>query len=115
MVTAEVAALPAPKQEFKTLLEVAQQAQAQEHTNTQGIHAVYEAAVASKDYPASRCACHPLAPQRVVASTRSSRGSGKLTYSSRTVRVSTLSLVWQAAHAGPVRQVLENAKSKQVI
>ena len=51
-VTAEVAAIPEPKQEFKTLLEVAQQAQAQEHSNTQGIHAAYEAAVAAKDYPA---------------------------------------------------------------
>jgi len=51
-VTAEVAALPQPKQEFKTLLEVAHQAQAQEHTNTEGIHAVYEAATAAKDYPA---------------------------------------------------------------
>jgi ferritin len=51
-VTAEVAAIPAPKQEFKTLLEVAQQAQAQEHANTQGINAVYEAAVAAKDLPA---------------------------------------------------------------
>jgi ferritin len=51
-VTAEVAALPAPKQEFRTLLEVAQQTLTQEHTNTQGINAVYEAAVAAKDYPA---------------------------------------------------------------
>jgi len=50
--TAEVAAVPAPKQDFKTLLEVAQQAQAQEHANTQGINAVYEAAVLAKDYPA---------------------------------------------------------------
>jgi ferritin len=51
-VTPEVAALPAPKQDFRTLLEVAQQAQAQEHNNTLGIHAAYEAAVAAKDYPA---------------------------------------------------------------
>ncbi len=51
-VTPEVAALPAPKQEFKTLLEVAQQVQALEHANTQGINAVYEAALAAKDYPA---------------------------------------------------------------
>ena len=51
-VTAEVTALPAPKQEFMTLLEVAQQAQAQEHANTLGVNAVYEAAVAAKDYPA---------------------------------------------------------------
>lgn len=51
-VTAEVAALPAPKQEFRTLLEVAQQAQAQEHNNTLGVNAVYEAAIEAKDYPA---------------------------------------------------------------
>jgi ferritin len=51
-VTTQVAAVPAPKQEFKTLLEVAYQVQAQEHSNTQGIHAAYEAAVAAKDYPA---------------------------------------------------------------
>jgi len=50
--TAEVTALPAPKQEFKTLLEVAHQVQAQEHANTLGINAVYEAALAAKDYPA---------------------------------------------------------------
>jgi ferritin len=51
-VMAAVAAVPAPKQEFKTLLEVAQQAQAQEHANTQGVNAVYEAALAAKDAPA---------------------------------------------------------------
>jgi ferritin len=51
-VTAEVAAVPAPKQEFRTLLEVAQQAQAQEHANTLGVNAVYEAALAAKDFPA---------------------------------------------------------------
>lgn len=51
-VTAEVVAVPAPKQEFKTLLEVAQHAQSLEHANTQGINAVYEAALAAKDYPA---------------------------------------------------------------
>jgi ferritin len=51
-VTAEVAAVPEPKQEFKTLLEVALQVQAQEHANTQGINAAYESALAAKDYPA---------------------------------------------------------------
>jgi ferritin len=45
-------AIAAPKQNFKSLLEVAQQAQAMEDANTQGINAVYEAAVAAKDYPA---------------------------------------------------------------
>ena len=48
----ELAALAAPKQEFKTLLEIALQAQAMEHSNTQGINAVYEAALTAKDYPA---------------------------------------------------------------
>lgn len=50
--TAEVAAVPGPKQEFRTLLEIAHQAQSQEHANTLGINAVYEAALAAKDYPA---------------------------------------------------------------
>lgn len=44
--------IAAPKQNFKTLLDVALQAQAMEQANTQGINAVYEAAVAAKDYPA---------------------------------------------------------------
>jgi ferritin len=48
----DLAAIAAPKQQFKTLLEVAQQAQSMEQANTQGIHAVYEAALAGKDYPA---------------------------------------------------------------
>ena len=51
-ITAEVTAVPKPNQDFQTLLEVAQQAQAQEHTNTLGVNAVYEAAVAARDYPA---------------------------------------------------------------
>jgi ferritin len=51
-VEVEVSGVPEPKQEFKTLLEVAQQAQSQEHANTQGVHGVYEAALAAKDYPA---------------------------------------------------------------
>jgi ferritin len=48
----ELAAIVAPKQNFKSLLEVAQHAQAMEQANTQGVHAVYEAALAAKDYPA---------------------------------------------------------------
>lgn len=48
----ELTAIEAPKQGFKSLLEVAQQAQALEQANTQGINAVYEAALAAKDYPA---------------------------------------------------------------
>jgi len=51
-VAPELVALPAPKQDFTTLLEVAQQAQSQEYINTLGINAVYEAALATKDYPA---------------------------------------------------------------
>ena len=49
---AKIAALAAPKQDFKTLLEVAQQAQSQEHANTLGVNSVYEAALEAKDYPA---------------------------------------------------------------
>ncbi|HVV70167.1 MAG TPA: ferritin [Verrucomicrobiae bacterium] len=48
----EVAAIPAPKGQFKSLLEAAQHAQSMEIANTQGINAVYEAALAAKDYPA---------------------------------------------------------------
>jgi ferritin len=43
---------PRPKQDFATLLEVVQWAQTMEQANTKGINAVYEAAVAAKDYPA---------------------------------------------------------------
>ena len=48
----QTAAIPAPKTTFKSLLEAAQQAQSMEQANTQGIHAVYEAALAAKDYAA---------------------------------------------------------------
>ena len=48
----ELAAMPAPKQGYKTLLELALRAQAMEQANTQGIHAAYEAALAAKDFPA---------------------------------------------------------------
>ena len=48
----ELDAIAAPKQTFKSLLEVAQQAQAMEHANTQGINSVYEAALSAKDYSA---------------------------------------------------------------
>ena len=51
-ITPEVTALPAPRQDFGTLLEVARQAQSQEHANTLGINAAYEAALGAKDYPA---------------------------------------------------------------
>jgi len=49
---AVLAALPAPKQEFSSLLEVAKQTLAMEQGNTRGINAVFEAAAAAKDYPA---------------------------------------------------------------
>ena len=48
----ELSAIPAPKREFKSLLEIAQHAQTMERDNTHGTHMVYEAAVAAKDYPA---------------------------------------------------------------
>jgi ferritin len=51
-VPAELEALPGPRQNFSSLLEAAQHAQAMEQTNTQGINSVYEAALAAKDYPA---------------------------------------------------------------
>jgi ferritin len=51
-VAPELAAIAAPKQDFKSLLEVVEQAQAMEQSNTCGINAVFEAAVAVKDYPA---------------------------------------------------------------
>jgi ferritin len=51
-VAADLAALPKPKQDFASVLEVAKQAQAMEQANTRGINAVYEAAVVAKDYPA---------------------------------------------------------------
>jgi ferritin len=47
----ELAAISAPKQDFRSLLEVARHAQAMERSNTEGINAVYEAALAAKDYP----------------------------------------------------------------
>ncbi len=48
----ELGALAAPKQDFKSLLQLVEQAQAMEQANTRGINAVYETAVAAKDYPA---------------------------------------------------------------
>ncbi len=48
----ETSAIAAPKCNFKSLLEAAQHAQAMEIDNTKGIHSVYEAALAAKDYPA---------------------------------------------------------------
>jgi ferritin len=48
----ELAGIAAPKQSFRSLLEVAHQAQSMEHANTQGINAVFEAAQTAKDYAA---------------------------------------------------------------
>jgi len=50
--TPELAALAAPKCDHASLLDIALQAQAMEEANTRGINAVYEAALAAKDYPA---------------------------------------------------------------
>jgi ferritin len=50
--TPELGGLPAPRQEFKTLMDVALHAQGMEQANTQGINAVFEAALVAKDYPA---------------------------------------------------------------
>ena len=47
----ELAAVPAPKQDFDSLLSLALNVQAMEKANTAGIHSVYEAALAAKDYP----------------------------------------------------------------
>lgn len=48
----QLQALPAPPQKFGSLLELAQKALEMEQANTRGINAVYEAALAAKDYPA---------------------------------------------------------------
>ncbi len=48
----ELTAIAAPKTKFKSLLEAARHAQSMEHSNTQGVNLVYEAALAAKDYPA---------------------------------------------------------------
>jgi ferritin len=50
--TAKLTAVPVPKQDFGTLLEVAQQALSQERANTMGIHTIHEVAMEAKDYPA---------------------------------------------------------------
>jgi ferritin len=50
-VAAELGALPAPKQDFAALIEIARHAQSMEQANTRGINAVFEAALAAKDYP----------------------------------------------------------------
>ena len=48
----ELGAIRPPKQNFRSLLDVAQHAQAMERSNTEGVNAVYEAALVAKDYPA---------------------------------------------------------------
>lgn len=50
-VTPVLAAVPQPRQEFDSLAAVAEHAQAMEQINTKGINAVFEAALAAKDYP----------------------------------------------------------------
>jgi ferritin len=48
----EFEALAAPRQDFPELLDLVRHAQAMEQSNTQGIDAVFAAALASNDYPA---------------------------------------------------------------
>jgi ferritin len=48
----ELSALPAPKTKFKSIMDVARQAQSMEEANTVGINKCYEAAVEARDYPA---------------------------------------------------------------
>jgi ferritin len=50
-VTPALGALPEPRANLDSLLDVVLQAQAMEEANTRGINAVYEAALAAKDYP----------------------------------------------------------------
>ena len=45
-------AVPQPRQAFDSLAEIAEQALAMEQANTKGINAVFEAALAAKDFPA---------------------------------------------------------------
>jgi ferritin len=47
----ELAAIPAPLQQYDSLLQVAVQARGMEQSNTRGIHAAFEAALAARDYP----------------------------------------------------------------
>jgi len=47
-----LAAVPQPRQTFDSLAEIAAHAQSMERANTKGINAVFEAALAAKDYPA---------------------------------------------------------------
>lgn len=49
--TPALTAIDAPPAGFKTLLDVVRMAQKMEQVNTAGIHKVYEAALAAKDYP----------------------------------------------------------------
>jgi ferritin len=48
----ELLPIPAPKGQFKTIMDVARQAQAMEQANTAGINAAYKAANRAEDYPA---------------------------------------------------------------
>lgn len=48
----QLGALAAPAQDVGSLLDVALKAQEMEQANTRGINAVFEAALAAKDYPA---------------------------------------------------------------
>lgn len=48
----QLAALPAPRINFNSVMDVARQAQTMEQENTAGVLAAYEAALAAKDYAA---------------------------------------------------------------
>ena len=48
----ELSALPAPKTKFKSIMDVARQAQSMEQANTTGINKCYEVAMKDHDYPA---------------------------------------------------------------
>jgi ferritin len=51
-IVAELLPIAAPRNNFKSLMEVGRQAQSLEQANTAGINSAYEAAVNQKDYPA---------------------------------------------------------------
>ena len=48
----ELAAIPAPKMQFRSLMDVAKTVQSMEQANTAGVHACYDAALRERDYPA---------------------------------------------------------------
>jgi ferritin len=51
-VVADLGAIPAPRRDFQSLMDVARHAQSMEQANTVGVNAAYEAALSQKDFPA---------------------------------------------------------------